>query len=292
MWCSTELIREYGWGAVSLTGWEASPGRGPGLIGESTAEPFVLIIDRLPGVVTLVELALRSRNFRVATAADYETERAVLRGQVGAAQPAAGEPPAAEPEAAASPGAMPDVALIGLTGADLRFGAEAARIVREIAPETPIVLLTSTESAGLAGQTIRADDEVSAPWDLDTLEFRLRSAQAHRSKRHPAARVLVYTELRIDLQERIATAGDVTLALAGPEWRLLEMLAHAEGEAIEGETLLETIWGPAYRSDAAYLRAWVNRLNRKLEAGRDTTEPLLQPHNGGYLLLQGQGADK
>ena len=285
MWCSTELIREYGWGAVSLTGWEASPGRGPGLIGESTAEPFVLIIDRLPGVVTLVELALRSRNFRVATAADYETERAVLRGQPGSGQ-------AAAEQEAESPGVMPDVALIGLTGADLRFGAEAARIVREIAPETPIVLLTSTESAGLAGQTIRADDEVSAPWDLDTLEFRLRSAQAHRSKRHPAARVLVYTELRIDLQERIATAGDVTLALAGPEWRLLEMLAHAEGEAIEGETLLETIWGPAYRSDAAYLRAWVNRLNRKLEAGRDTTEPLLQPHNGGYLLLQGQGADK
>jgi len=285
LWCSTELIREYGWGAVSLTGWEASPGRGPGLIGESTAEPFVLIIDRLPGVVTLVELALRSRNFRVATAADYETERAVLRGQPGSGQ-------AAAEQEAESPGVMPDVALIGLTGADLRFGAEAARIVREIAPETPIVLLTSTESAGLAGQTIRADDEVSAPWDLDTLEFRLRSAQAHRSKRHPAARVLVYTELRIDLQERIATAGDVTLALAGPEWRLLEMLAHAEGEAIEGETLLETIWGPAYRSDAAYLRAWVNRLNRKLEAGRDTTEPLLQPHNGGYLLLQGQGAGK
>ena len=290
MWCSTELIREYGWGTVAPGGWEASPERESGLIGESTAEPLVLIVDRLPGVVTLVELALRSRNFRVATAADYETERALLRGQTGSDQPP-DETSASEQEPAA-PGSTPDIALIGLTGADLRFGAEAARIVREMAPETPIVLLTSTESAGIAGQTIRADDEVAAPWDLDTLEFRLRMAQMHRAKRHRSTVVLVFGELRIDLQERVATAGDVTLALAGPEWRLLELLAHADGEAVEGEVLLETIWGPAYRSDSAYLRAWVSRLNRKLEGGREVAEPLLQPRDGGYVLARSYGAGK
>ena len=279
MCCSSSFVHRQGEAFSKVAGWGGSIENvaGDGVAVTEPAGPFVLVIDRFPGVVTLIQLALRSRHVRVVTAADHETARALLRGH------------AAEDISDETRVAKPDVALIGLTGGDLRFGAEAARIVREEAPEIPIVLLTSTESAGLAAGTIRADDEVSAPWDLDTLEFRLRTAQS-RALKLAAADVLVFGELRLDLRERLAVRGEVRLSLAGTEWRLLEMLAHAAGKPVPGDVLLEAVWGALYRSDDAYLRAWIRRLNRKLDAGGEAGGPLVQVVDGGYLLPIPAGA--
>ncbi|MGH2632139.1 MAG: response regulator transcription factor [Tepidiformaceae bacterium] len=279
MWSSSGVFRGQGWGSLFLPPW---PGPGSSAAREAAdmtgtdARPFVLVIDRLPGVVTLVQLALISRNFHVATATEQAAARALLLG----------ESPGQGLSSQDGVAARPDVALIGVTGGDIQFGVEAARMVREVAPDIPIVLLTSTESAGIARGRIQADAEVAAPWDLDTLEFRLRVARLRSAERRGTPEVLVFGSLRVDLQERFVTREGAPISLAGPEWRLLEILALVAGEPVRAEALLEGVWGPSYRDDLPYLNAWMARLNRKLGESVGTEAPLVKMVAGGYVLRE------
>lgn len=228
--------------------------------------PLVLVADRLPGVVTLMRLLLTSRDFDVEAATGAEELRDLF--------PA---PNSWLPR-------RPDVALICMTGADTGFGIEAAEALRGAAPDIPIVLLCSTESAGLAAAAIGADDEVAAPWDVDMLEFRIRAAVRRSEELSGRRDTLVAGTLRIDLRARTALRAGVPLALLRPEWLLLEVLAVAGGESVAAEVLLERVWGPGYRTDEAYLKAWINRLNGKLSGPGTGAEPLVQLVPGGYAL--------
>jgi two-component system KDP operon response regulator KdpE len=72
--------------------------------------------------------------------------------------------------------------------------------------------------------------------------------------------------------------------LTRTEFELLRELALHAGQVLLHGQLLTAVWGPEYRDDLDYLRAYIRYLRRKLE--RDPAKPeLIQTvHGVGYML--------
>jgi two-component system KDP operon response regulator KdpE len=70
---------------------------------------------------------------------------------------------------------------------------------------------------------------------------------------------------------------------------LLQHLAANSGKIMLNAELLSKVWGPEYRDDLQYLRVWISRLRRKLEA--DPSSPrLIKTFQGiGYMFDTGDG---
>jgi two-component system, OmpR family, KDP operon response regulator KdpE len=66
------------------------------------------------------------------------------------------------------------------------------------------------------------------------------------------------------------------------EWQLLEHLARHTGKLLTQHTLLQEIWGPQYHTETNYLRQYMARLRRKLEADPAHPRQLLTEPGMGY----------
>jgi two-component system KDP operon response regulator KdpE len=70
--------------------------------------------------------------------------------------------------------------------------------------------------------------------------------------------------------------------LTPTEWRLLEILVRNPGRLLTQRQLLEQVWGPAYHTEANYLRVYIGQLRRKLEADRSAPQHLITEPGIGY----------
>ena len=72
--------------------------------------------------------------------------------------------------------------------------------------------------------------------------------------------------MTVDLNARTAYRNREEVALSPIEYRLLAELAAHAGEVMGRLTLLEHVWGPGHAEKDTYLRTFIHRLRRKLEA--------------------------
>jgi two-component system, OmpR family, KDP operon response regulator KdpE len=79
--------------------------------------------------------------------------------------------------------------------------------------------------------------------------------------------------LKIAFAQRRITLSEQDIKLTPTEFSILEQLAVNAGKVITHTTLINKIWGNEYSHEREYLRIFVNRLRRKLEA--DPTNPKL-----------------
>lgn len=92
-------------------------------------------------------------------------------------------------------------------------------------------------------------------------------------------------DLEIDLGRRLVRRRGELVALTGTEWLLLQCLAANAGRVMATAELLGAVWGADYRDDVQYLRVWVSRLRRKLEANQDEPAAVIKTMQGiGYML--------
>jgi two-component system, OmpR family, KDP operon response regulator KdpE len=78
---------------------------------------------------------------------------------------------------------------------------------------------------------------------------------------------------------------DQRVALTPKEYRLLQVLAQHSGNVVTHQYLLREVWGNEHIDDTHYLRIFVRKLRRKIEA--DPTQPniLLTELGVGYRLV-------
>jgi two-component system KDP operon response regulator KdpE len=91
--------------------------------------------------------------------------------------------------------------------------------------------------------------------------------------------------LKIDLAARNVFLEDERLTLTPKEYRLLQVLAQHSGNVVTHQYLLREVWGNEHIDDTHYLRIFVRKLRRKIEA--DPTQPriLLTELGVGYRLV-------
>jgi two-component system KDP operon response regulator KdpE len=159
--------------------------------------------------------------------------------------------------------------------------------IREIC-DTPVIMLTSlnSEEEITRGLELGADDFVSKPIGSRHLMARVRAVlrRAHRSERTPD---FLYDDgsLRIDVSHHEVTLNSKPVDLTPTEFRLLVTLASSPSRLHPYAELLQEVCGPEYRDDIDFLRVYVWRLRKKLEAAPDK-EPWLSTERGfGYRFI-------
>lgn len=183
---------------------------------------------------------------------------------------------------------QPDLMLLDIVLAGGMDGYQVAQRVREFS-DLPIIMLTAKvrESDLLKGYDAGADDYITKPFSSKELLARIH-AVLKRSRGEPAApthAVIEFGDIKIDLVRHRVTRGDEEIHLTPTEYALLRELAMHKNQVLLHEQLLSAVWGPEYRGDIDYLRAYIRYLRLKLE--RDPSNPtLIQRCPGvGYMLV-------
>ena len=223
----------------------------------------ILIIDDAPRVVRLVSEVLRAVGYEVVAAGTGES----------ALRMAALE--------------QPDLVLLDILLPQGMDGYEVCRRLREFS-DVPVIMLTAKarDQDVLDGFDVGADDYLTKPFNAKELVARvkavLRRAKAHEQ---PADTELICGDLKIDFARRAVSVSDRHVHLTRTEYALLRQLALNANRVMLHEDLLIAVWGPEYRSDIDYLRAYVHYLRKKLEVDPSAPRYILTSAGVGYMLV-------
>ncbi len=226
-------------------------------------EAYILVVDDEPKLVRLVREVLTATGFSVLTTASGEQAVELIATE------------------------QPDLVLLDIILAGSLDGYEVARRVRQFS-SVPIIMLTAKarESDLLRGFETGADDYLTKPFSSKELLARVR-AVLKRSRREAAEGTrpeLHCGPLRIDLARRRVTRNGEEIRLTRTEYNLLhELAAHPNQVLLHGQ-LLAAVWGPEYRDDLDYLRAYIRYLRHKLEPDPAQPQLILTVQGVGYML--------
>jgi two-component system KDP operon response regulator KdpE len=152
-------------------------------------------------------------------------------------------------------------------------GLETCRLIRG-SSEIAVIMLTvrGAEQDKVAALDAGADDYVTKPFSMPELLARIRASL----RRVPltvesAAGRLAVGDMDINVPGRRLTVRGTEVRLTPKEFDLLLYLVENAGIPIAHGRLLQAVWGPDYGDEVEYLRTFVNRLRKKIEA--DPTDP-------------------
>jgi two-component system KDP operon response regulator KdpE len=182
---------------------------------------------------------------------------------------------------------QPDLVVLDIVLAGEADGYEVARRVREFS-SVPIIMLTAKarESDLLRGFESGADDYLTKPFGAKELLVRVRAVlrRARQGEAGLAETEIVCGPLRVDLARRRVRVGDENIHLTRTEYNLLHELATHRNQVMLHEQLLVAVWGPEYRNDIDYLRAYIRYLRQKLEADPSAPRLIVTTPGVGYML--------
>ena len=167
-------------------------------------------------------------------------------------------------------------------------GLEVCRRVRERST-VPIIVLTAmdAESDRIAAFDLGADDYLTKPFSVEELLARVRAVlrRADWSANPPAPETRRYGDLEIDLEGHTVRLRGEHVPLTPTEFALLAQLVVNTNKAVPHQTLLQRVWGREYSGEAEYLRVYIGRLRRKLEADPSHPRRLLTEPGIGYRFV-------
>ena len=183
--------------------------------------------------------------------------------------------------------AEPDLILLDLLLPGEVDGYEVCRRVRT-SSRVPVIMLTAKaqESDKVRGLDLGADDYITKPFSSRELLARVRAAlrRSALQEGRTDSDIVQVGRLASDLgRRRVAVAGN-EVALTPTEYSLLAELARNAGKVMLHEELLARVWGPEYRSETEYLRAYIRYLLRKLEEDPKHPQYILSRPGIGYYL--------
>lgn len=229
----------------------------------------ILVVDDEPRVVRLVSEVLKAVGYQVIAAASGE--------------------PAIEMVALE----QPDLVLLDILLPRGPDGYEVCRRIREFS-EVPVIMLTAKaqETDVLQGFDVGADDYLTKPFSAKELVARVK-AVLRRTQRpeEMVTSTLTCGELEINFARRTIKVRSEKVSLTRTEYALLRQLALNANRVMLHQDLLTTVWGPEYRDDIDYLRAYIRYLRQKLEENPREPQYILTTPGVGYMLAcpEGQG---
>ncbi|HZC74426.1 MAG TPA: response regulator, partial [Gaiellaceae bacterium] len=192
----------------------------------------VLVVDDEPQILRALRTSLHGAGYDVETANTVETALAALAAW------------------------QPDAVVLDLVLPD-GTGTDVCRELRTWSNAPVIVLsVVGDETEKVAALDAGADDYVTKPFGIDELLARLRAAL--RRVDAPAEPVVELGDLRVDLEKRLVTLGDVPVQLTPHEFALLRVLARNPGKLLTHASLLREVWGRGYGEESHYLHVYIS----------------------------------
>ena len=167
-----------------------------------------------------------------------------------------------------------------------KTGVETCREIRTHSI-APVIMLTVRDASEDKIEALDAGacDYVTKPFAMGELLARIRAVL----RRTPSLALPGITRLKLDDAEinfesrRVIVAGR-PVRLTSKEFDLLLYLATHRNRTVPHRELLSEVWGAEHVNERKYLRVFVNRLRKKIEAHPDDPKFLLTEPFVGYRL--------
>lgn len=164
-------------------------------------------------------------------------------------------------------------------------GFEVCRRLREWS-QIPIIMLSAR--ADLMDKVkcldLGADDYLCKPFGKEELIARVKAVlrRTEAASTMPAPPAFTCDDLEINFAERRITLAGSEVRLTPTEYNLLRELALNTNKVLTHNMLLGKVWGPEYGEEKEYLRVFVNRLRKKLEANPENPKYIITVPGVGY----------
>jgi DNA-binding response OmpR family regulator len=165
-------------------------------------------------------------------------------------------------------------------------GIEVCKRVRQSNRNIPILMLTAYSAVEdkVSALEVGADDYLVKPFHLDELMARV-NALLRRSNNTQIEEKAVYIidDLTIDTAEVKVIRAGREIVLTPKEYKLLELLASADGRTVSKQTIATKVWDINFETGTNTIEVYINYLRNKIDKG--FSKPLLQTRAGfGYYL--------
>jgi two-component system KDP operon response regulator KdpE len=177
----------------------------------------------------------------------------------------------------------PDIVILDLGLPDID-GIEVIRRLRKWS-QIPIIILSvrGSEKDKIEALDAGADDYLTKPFGVGELLARLRAALRH-GVQTTAEVIFESGELRVDLAQRLVTAGGRSVQLTPNEYELLRVFVTHAGRVLTHRHLLHEVWGPEYGDEFHMLHVNISNLRRKIEAVPARPQHIITEPGVGYRL--------
>ena len=223
----------------------------------------ILVVDDDPAILKLLSTNLRVRGYKVTTAMDGEEAlEAVERDIV-------------------------DLIILDIMMPRLD-GVEVCRRLREWS-NIPVIVLSANggEKDKVRCLELGADDYLTKPFGIAELMARIKTALRHGgSARDVTAHPATFTcgDLEINFPLRRVTVAGTEVELTPTEFSVLQHLAVNADKVLTHSMLLQSVWGNEYSSEKEYLRVFIGRIRKKLEANPQNPQYIQTVPGVGYHL--------
>ena len=134
--------------------------------------------------------------------------------------------------------------------------------------DIPIIMVTalSDEEDQMKGLDLLADDYITKPFSMPVLLRKIGAVlrRSQRNQKGEANRMLLYQQLRLDLDNyQVFVAGEET-SLTKQEFEILKMLLENQGKVMTREILLEQLWQYEFYGNDRVVDNHIKNLRRKL----------------------------
>jgi len=182
----------------------------------------------------------------------------------------------------------PDLVITDLSMPNMD-GREVCRRLREVST-VPIIVLSvkGDEAVKIEALDAGADDYVTKPFAMGEFLARVRAALRRSPTGEKPERVIDDEDFHIDLETREIRVCGKAIHLSPKEFELLVYLMRNAGKVLTHRTVLSAVWGGAYVEQTEYLRVFVGRLRKKIEADPARPRYILTEPWVGYRFMPGK----
>lgn len=166
-------------------------------------------------------------------------------------------------------------------------GLELCKAVREVKPNTPILLLTAlgTTDDKVTGFDAGADDYLVKPFEFKELLARIKALTKRGSGIVETSNSIKVGDLVLNLDRKNAKRGEKTIELTAKEFALLELLMRNKGKVLSRSQIAEKVWEVNFDTGTNVVDVYVNFLRKKID--KDYENKLIHTQIGmGYIIRE------
>jgi two-component system KDP operon response regulator KdpE len=152
----------------------------------------------------------------------------------------------------------------------------------------PVVVLSarSDEQDKIEALDAGADDYLTKPFGVGELLARVRASLRRASRRgEDSETVIAFSDVAIDLVNRVVKRAAVDVHLTPIEYRLLAFVTAQPGKVLTHRQILREVWGPSHVESSHYLRIYMGHLRHKLEVDPAQPRHFITETGVGYRFV-------
>jgi DNA-binding response OmpR family regulator len=232
----------------------------------------VLLVDDDARLAEMLEGYLGAAGYRVQVAPNLASARQVL----------------------AAKSALPDAVILDLMLPD-GDGLDFCRQLRAVpqAAGLPVLMLSARGEPmdRVIGLELGADDYLAKPFEPRELLARVKALLRRGQAAGPAAEVLRFGRLEIDLGERCARLGGDDCALTSHQFELLVVMARHAGRVMTRDQIMDALKGHPLEAFDRSIDVHISRIRAAIEDDPRAPKRLLTVRGAGSVFARKQDGD-